>query len=59
MQPLVPKVSNRVSINAMEFSHFTLNRFQCVMNFEAFQAKVNSRGVLSRQLRTASSVGVR
>jgi len=43
----------------MEFSHFMLNRFQCVMNFEAFQAKVNLRGVLSRQLRTVASVGVR
>jgi hypothetical protein len=43
----------------MEFSHFALNRFQWVMNFEAFQENVYSRGVLSRHARTASSVGVR
>ena len=43
----------------MLFSHFSVRRFQWVMNFEAFQANTNSSGVPSRQERTASSVGVR
>jgi len=43
----------------MEFSHAGPRRFQWVMNFDAFQVKTKSFGVVSRQLRTASSEGVR
>ena len=42
----------------MEFPS-TIRRRQCVMNFEAFQAKRNVSGVELRQFSTAFSVGVR
>ena len=42
-------MAKRLTSSSMEFSDRTLNRFQWVMNFEAFQAKRNFAGVLSRQ----------
>jgi hypothetical protein len=33
------RTRQRVSINPMEFSHFALNRFQCVINFELSRQK--------------------
>jgi len=40
-------------------TEFLDSRFQWVMNLEAFQAKTKSLPVCSRQLLTASGVGVR
>ena len=54
-----PRTRSRVCNSAMELSHFSLSRFQWVMNFEAFQANTKSLGVALRQPRTASSDGVR
>jgi hypothetical protein len=46
-------------MSAIEFSQFSLRRFQWVTNFDAFQATQKCCGVPSRQERTASSEGVR
>ena len=37
---------SRVSINSKLLRHFSVNRFQCVINFEAFQAKTEILGRL-------------
>ena len=50
---------NVKSMSSMELTQRPLNRFQCVMNFDAFQAKRKSGGVWLRQVATASKVGVR
>ena len=46
-------------MSAMLLSDFSDSRFQCVMNFDAFQANTKSSGVCRRHARTASSEGVR
>ncbi len=45
--------------NEGQKTHCGDNRFQCVMNLEAFQAKTKSLPVSAFQPLTASSVGVR
>ena len=50
---------SRVSISSIEFAQFSLNRFQWVMNFDAFHANRKVAGVWSRHAFTASSDGVR
>jgi hypothetical protein len=51
--------ASRAAMSAIEFSHWSVSRFQWVMNFDAFQANRKSGGVSLRQERTAYSDGVR
>jgi hypothetical protein len=54
-----PRSAMRSSSSASELAAVGSRRFQCVMNFDAFQAKRKPGGVPSRQPATASCVGVR
>jgi hypothetical protein len=54
-----PSNLTRDSISSIEFAQVSFSRFQWVMNWDAFQASTKSGGVCFRQLRTASSEGVR
>src|SRR5215212_4445159 len=56
---LSPSNEMRSSKSSRLLIDFSDSRFQCVMNFDAFQANTKSSGVCSRQPFTASGVGVR
>jgi hypothetical protein len=52
-------IFRRVRMSSIELSQLSPSRFQCVMNFDAFQANKNWSGVSSLQCRTASRDGIR
>jgi hypothetical protein len=59
-QPALPRSREmRSSSSSRLLTERSDSRFQCVMNFDAFQANTKSRPVCSRQPSTASGVGVR